>query len=601
MKTIKTFAQISAIALAGTITFAACSSDDDKVQNINPTYDGKSVKTQFAINVPVAHKTRQGVDIVQGQTTPVFRGMQDVKLFSATAAPTDATTQNEILIATEIPKEGSGTLETTTNHKVYSDVVVPINTSNFLFYGQATIGSNTDAANGSLTMSSNAGSSLGDISFDLEKIRTSGVPSGTGTCGEKLLKILNTIAQTETWKNSTNVGLQTAYTEFTTTTISGSAQSILKTVERLYNNINSNNGAESLIVDAINNNITAAFTVTGNAPSATLSYNTDVTTAFPNIASFPEDINLPQGAARLTYAEGSKSFSYVTDNSVIGSSAINPTTICYPAALYYFANSELGASDNAAITWPTNFNDWESYFDDWNNAVKPTTRTIALKNRINYGVALLKTTVKTNSPLADNSQSLGGLANNKNISISGSSKFTLTGVLIGGQPAAAKWDFTPKSTDPAEYNYTIWDSQMAGNLDDNDATTMDVSTTACAPNYTMVLDNYNETPQTVNIAIELMNNVGDFYGVDGLVPNGSKFYLVGQLNPTAGNSTVSDPGSSGLTRVFAQDYTTTANLTITSLKNAYMTIPDLRSTQLKLGLSVDLEWKAGLTFDVTIN
>jgi hypothetical protein len=52
--------------------------------------------------------------------------------------------------------------------------------------------------------------------------------------------------------------------------------------------------------------------------------------------------------------------------------------------------------------------------------------------------------------------------------------------------------------------------------------------------------------------------------------------------------------------VFLQDYTTTANLTITSLKNAYMTIPDLRSTKLQLGLAVDLSWKSGLTFNVEL-
>jgi hypothetical protein len=34
-----------------------------------------------------------------------------------------------------------------------------------------------------------------------------------------------------------------------------------------------------------------------------------------------------------------------------------------------------------------------------------------------------------------------------------------------------------------------------------------------------------------------------------------------------------------------------------SLQNAYVTIPDLRSSQLSFGLSVDLDWRQGLTFD----
>ena len=54
-------------------------------------------------------------------------------------------------------------------------------------------------------------------------------------------------------------------------------------------------------------------------------------------------------------------------------------------------------------------------------------------------------------------------------------------------------------------------------------------------------------------------------------------------------------------RVFVQDFTTTANFTIKSLKNAYVTIPDLRATKLQLGLSVDLTWQSGLTYNVTID
>ena len=61
-------------------------------------------------------------------------------------------------------------------------------------------------------------------------------------------------------------------------------------------------------------------------------------------------------------------------------------------------------------------------------------------------------------------------------------------------------------------------------------------------------------------------------------------------------------GTAGRTinRVFVQDYTTTANFTIKDLKKAYVTIPDLRASQLQLGLSVDLSWQSGLTFDVAL-
>ena len=58
----------------------------------------------------------------------------------------------------------------------------------------------------------------------------------------------------------------------------------------------------------------------------------------------------------------------------------------------------------------------------------------------------------------------------------------------------------------------------------------------------------------------------------------------------------------GKDRVFIRDAVTTATFTIgkDALQRAYSTIPDLRSTQMFFGLSVDLEWKAGLNFNVTI-
>ena len=55
-------------------------------------------------------------------------------------------------------------------------------------------------------------------------------------------------------------------------------------------------------------------------------------------------------------------------------------------------------------------------------------------------------------------------------------------------------------------------------------------------------------------------------------------------------------------RIFIQDYMTQANFTIgeTSLQSALIAVPDLRSTQISLGLSVDLEWQGGLVFESTL-
>lgn len=144
------------------------------------------------------------------------------------------------------------------------------------------------------------------------------------------------------------------------------------------------------------------------------------------------------------------------------------------------------------------------------------------------------------------------------------------------------------------YNQNVYDSIPGGK----------VTTTASAANYTLLLDDStnvsNGQNNKVYFALELTNNSGtDFYGNDGLIAAGMKFYLIGELDPEAGTG-VTTPYGTTPQSVFRMDYKTKANVTISSLKNAYVTIPDLRASQLVLGLSVDLTWEQGKVFDVVI-
>jgi hypothetical protein len=51
-----------------------------------------------------------------------------------------------------------------------------------------------------------------------------------------------------------------------------------------------------------------------------------------------------------------------------------------------------------------------------------------------------------------------------------------------------------------------------------------------------------------------------------------------------------------------QDYMTTANLVlgVDALKHAYVTMPDLRSSQISLGVAIDMSWSKGMSFDVNM-
>ena len=117
-------------------------------------------------------------------------------------------------------------------------------------------------------------------------------------------------------------------------------------------------------------------------------------------------------------------------------------------------------------------------------------------------------------------------------------------------------------------------------------------------NYTLVFDNKKSDAQSpVYVTLELENNSDKaFYGNDGIILKGAKFYLVGQLDPK--QTGLTNPNS--VNRVFVQDYVTTANFKIKDLKSAYNCIPDLRTSGINVGLAVDLDWKSGITFDVDI-
>jgi len=159
----------------------------------------------------------------------------------------------------------------------------------------------------------------------------------------------------------------------------------------------------------------------------------------------------------------------------------------------------------------------------------------------------------------------------------------LTGVLIGNQKNVG-FDFNPNGVKVQ----TIYDSEMTSDIHA-------VVGSASAANSTLVLPTAKGAAATndVMIAIELVNNTGvDFVGVDGIVTPNSKFYLVARLAAASADVTEN--------QVFKQDYTTTANLTIASLANAYSTVPDLRTPQLELGMSVDLNWTPGNTYTVEI-
>ena len=587
------------VALAGLGVMSSCSSDDlgnDPTTNPGET---KAVKTQFALNIPRANGGTRMSD-QNTQANKNFLGMKDIRMYSFSGNPTSASTSTATFALAEI---ASGITETSSS-KIYSDISVPVGTTHFLFYAHAPQGT-TDATKFTqgvlkLTNPETETTATNGISAELVKLK------GTDeTSPAALLGILNGVAGVKGWATAgADTKLGNLYANFVKAK-AGSANSIRLTLQSLYNSlggvITSSNTAEKELAEKIRTQIAGSFTVaTGTDGYVTLTYNnTNVHSNYPN------NINLPDGAVELSFAEATK-FSYAATSGLTGLSTLDAAKICFPSAIYYFQSSDLAATamELDASQWPTTTSKWVNESAPWLSAtstletgwtsdVKATTRSIAMRKNINYGVSNLVTTVKCGA---------ASLPDNKGLTVTDPSEFAdevvvpeagfpVSGLLIGGQPTKVAFNFQP-ATDDA-FDYTIYDNALPTGM----AAKKDVASTA---NYTIVLPNDKgrgvADQSNVNVAIELTNNTDKpFRGIDGIIPAGGKFYLVGKLEPKKHTLTgVDNPA------VFMSDYKTTLNLNITSLKNAYNTIPDLRSTKLQLGLSVDLEWQAGIQFDVNI-
>jgi hypothetical protein len=92
----------------------------------------------------------------------------------------------------------------------------------------------------------------------------------------------------------------------------------------------------------------------------------------------------------------------------------------------------------------------------------------------------------------------------------------------------------------------------------------------------------------IHFALELTNNTGvDFEGATGTILDGSKFYLLGTLDPKLASSKPDDMGN----YVFYKAHRTPVTMIIDSLKDAYNSVPDLRDPQLQIGVVATIDWK----------
>lgn len=379
-----------------------------------------------------------------------------------------------------------------------------------------------------------------------------------------------------------------------------------------------------------------------NAPGQTASDYEALSNTALQMSKFPSYFNLPEGCTQMEYQAPTSATSYDQamryrvnlSASDMGGGYITAADYLFPFELTYFGNSPIrtSAQEHKVSDYPNgahaNEGGWDaddSWTSDWvaDTHVTSETRSVAMKNDINYGSALLKTTVHYSAQvLKDNNHAMQQRKDNTvdepdmEIAVNGTT-FQLNGVLVGGQPKELGWDYIYKAgAADNNYNGMVYDHAIPDAAKIVPAYVANVNKDNLACNYTIVADNYvaAANQNKVYVALEFINNSGgDFWGEHNLIRKGGVFYLIGELDPTATTAPTwptyhalppynADGSSIRTPRVFMQDYMTTAHFSIgvNSLKYAYNTVPDLRSSNASLGLSVDLKWSTGLVFEDVI-
>ena len=569
-----------AAMLASAVALTGCQGDNNA-----PTQQG--VTTDIAISLPGQvgasgpNKMPGATVQLNGHTDFTANGMVGITLVpfaKSEKVTTSSLRQGENIVLGSIESTQTYTNSANGRAKVFTGKSVPLGTSAFLFYGESGKTGANKFETGSLTASLTGQPSA--FTFTLEQIvANSGAVEGDAAC-TGLTNFLNAVAQAsdgvKEWRNyeaTDNEGLYQLFQTYATTHVLSSFH-VQRMMTDLYKALKPSS-------DAMSN---AIKTIIGNGTYATVDGEGNVTLV-AGLQDFPETkFNIPQGSVSVAYNTTSKLFG---NNAAHVYGALDPANLnyyVYPASLWYTSNTRIKTHNTSLLDKYTGAASWKdilaAYSND-NSSVNSKTRSIALKDTVQYAVARLdvKVKFKEGTTLIDNDS----VAANNSVS-NPAGGYPLTAVLVGGQKNVG-FDFTQATYAGGIGNtYTIYDKVMTN------AITYDASAYS-DPNTTLVL----ETPANTDeyIALEFTNtSTKDFYGVNGIVPVGGKFYLVGQLSSALATETEN--------KVFKQDYTTTVRVAIKDLKSAYVTIPDLKAPELEIGLSVDLHWESGHTYDLEL-
>ncbi|MBR1504865.1 MAG: hypothetical protein IJ614_02000 [Prevotella sp.] len=592
------------LALLLLFCWQACSTtDSDDPQQPS---DGR-VAVELALSVstnngnPVNAPRRMAADKVQaGQDLDSFRGITDIKLIPFDVQRTIEDTDEPISYTVDFfERQG-----TSANYLTSGSVDLKIGTASFLGYARAPYTENSEnSENGWFTYGKLVPSASfqkktytkpSDITFQLQQICTKEDADQKAT---DLAKYLTGIAHAEGWQTATTPALKNLFEEFTADGIrAGSSANVQAMLSQLGKKLAETNwtGDDVTVV----NNIREAIKGSGNATATITDDGTGtVTLTGSDLTGYPANIYLPDGSASIRWTKAMKDKEGGGEGEqeeVFADSKFEPLTkggngedmndqtrYAFPAELYYYVNSRIKTSassqaSNYTLTKWVGTEETDGVLDHYeydNGEVSVATRSVALKEQMNYGVACLELAIFANAVREGDRYYLVDNASQKVYldKSGGENAFPLTGLFVGGQfPVNYKFETDDEATEEdMEDERVIYDRDIASGI----SLTKDVS----SYNYTLVLQSKLHKP--VNIVLEFRNDSGkEFKGSEGgIISPGTHFYLAGKAIPSI---TTTDPVKNQ--RVFTRDHRTTLTVRVISLKNAYNVIPDLKTAQHEL-------------------
>lgn len=521
----------------GLMLLAACSQKEEWGSGSLPS-DMVSADLSFSVtDGTIGLRTRMDDAVVQADGS--FRGMtvEHIIPFATTSSITTSDQPVDFILGEQTtPKE---------RFYYYPDCMFLEGTASMLVYGKAKTGEgSTKVSNGSLVPNFPVNLHPSGITFQLEQMYTDAEHAPTEA--SQIADYMTTIAKNTGWAESNDGTLKNYYEQFIGKSeegysiLAGSSASVAAYVEQLKEKITAL--PESEIRTAILNYIDQ-------------SYPTD----------YPGNLHLPDGAATLQWDASQGKFVALTQSTA--TAPINSLThFAYPPELWYYANSRIRTStEEVGETVYESATDWTTlrnahYSDD--AAVSYNTQAVAITDMLQYAVARLKIVLDAMPT------SLNDATEPEPQSITADSdKFPLTGIIVGGQRSLG-FDFTPKEPLTDEDVRFIYDSRVPASGTIN----------------TLVLQTYDN--EIVRFALEFENNSGvAFQGAGGVILPGTKFYLIGSVDPSTQDSSI-DYNK----RVFTRDCITELRMQVVSLKKAYNVMPNLLSPRLELGVVVYDSW-----------